>query len=412
MVDSEEVFLTIILNYNGEEYSKKSIDFISYNELKITTKDEFKIPEEDLKFIEFQFINDTNNKSLFIKNDNDIMDNLIEIDEYNYEIKLNISIDKTKSINGEEKIELKKEDNIQSEKIVNEIDKENIDNNEINELKNIVRIYENKIKELENKINLYEKKENEQKNKKILLQISNIDTFLYKGNSDKNTNLNNENLSLNYLVDEKKKEKEKSIIIYNNDNITYIGNTEKYTKLNNEILSLKKLLTEKKEEKKEIKHSLQIYKNNELSYKGNTDIYTFLDKLKKENETLKGENSTLELIFKERYANAQKIKNKNIENENDKKYIKDEFKNNFNNLKNRILNIVQKGKIDIDINNNKPNYKNKFEEILKNIQELNKKITDKPNINKINKNEGEFTTPMGKKNFQGDINSMIKDNYY
>ena len=421
MVDSEEVLLTIILNYNGKEYSKKSLDFISYKELKIISKDEFKIPEEDLKYIEFQFINNKDNKdnkSLFIKNDNDIMDNLTEIDEYNYEIKLNISIDKSKPINEEEIIELKKEDNINSDNIVNEIDKENIDNNEVNELKNLVKTYENKIKELENKINLYKKKENERNNKKILLEISNTEKLLYKGNSDKYTNFNNEILSLQYLLDEKRKENEKNIIIYNNGNITYKGNTDKYTKLNNEILSLNKLLNEKKDEKKEIRNLFQICKNNYLHYKGNTDISNSLQTLKKENEELKGENSTYKYLLNERDAINIKINNKKKENEDHKKYIKDEFQKNFNDLKIRILNLMKKGKIDIDINNNKPNYKSKFEEILKNIEELKKKTTDKPaedlnnNINKYNKNGGEFSTSMGKNNFKGDINSIMKENYY
>ena len=394
MVDSEEVLLTIILNYNGKEYSKKSLDFISYKELKIISKDEFKIPEEDLKYIEFQFINNKDNKdnkSLFIKNDNDIMDNLTEIDEYNYEIKLNISIDKSKPINEEEIIELKKEDNINSDNIVNEIDKENIDNNEVNELKNLVKTYENKIKELENKINLYKKKENERNNKKILLEISNTEKLLYKGNSDKYTNFNNEILSLQYLLDEKRKENEKNIMIYNNGNITYKGNTDKYTKLNNEILSLNKLLNEKKDEKKEIRNLFQICKNNYLHYKGNTDISNSLQTLKKENEELKGENSTYKYLLNERVAINIKIINKKKENEDHKKYIKDEFQKNFNDLKIRILNLMKKGKIDIDINNNKPNYKSKFEEILKNIEEIKKKR---------------------KNNFKGDINSIMKENYY
>ena len=129
-MDSEEVYLTIYINYNGKEFSDKTTCLPSLEEIKNKSKIEFNISEEDLKNIKFRYQNEKN-EFLDIKKDLDLIFNAKENNEYDFEIKLDIIIDipinidqeKNELINNEQNNN--KDNNIISEKIVND-DENNI----------------------------------------------------------------------------------------------------------------------------------------------------------------------------------------------------------------------------------------------------------------------------------------------
>ena len=91
-MDSEEVYLTIYINYNGKEFSDKTTCLPSLEEIKNKSKIEFNISEEDLKNIKFRYQNEKN-EFLDIKKDLDLIFNAKENNEYDFEIKLDIIID-------------------------------------------------------------------------------------------------------------------------------------------------------------------------------------------------------------------------------------------------------------------------------------------------------------------------------
>ena len=198
-MDSKEVYLEIFISYDGKDYQKKSNEFIKFEELKSISIKEFNILEEDSKYIKYN-IKESENKIISIENDIDILNNMKKIDDYNYEIKLNLSFDKSNLIQEEEKKEeinlpeknlsLDKNNLIQEEEIKEEINPEkNMKKNDgvknliilfykkllmkermerrIERVINCLKIakkfkefndnYEKKIKDLENKINDYEK---------------------------------------------------------------------------------------------------------------------------------------------------------------------------------------------------------------------------------------------------------------
>ena len=199
-MDSKEVYLEIFISYDGKDYQKKSNEFIKFEELKIISIKEFNILEEDSKYIKYN-IKESENKIISIENDIDILNNMKKIDDYNYEIKLNITLDKNNLIQEEEikeeinlpekNLSLDKNNLIQEEEIKEEIKlpEKNLKKNEgvknliilfykkllmkermerrIERVINCLKIakkfkefndnYEKKIKDLENKINDYEK---------------------------------------------------------------------------------------------------------------------------------------------------------------------------------------------------------------------------------------------------------------
>ena len=97
-MDNKEVYLTISINYDGKSHTKKSSDFISFEEIKNISKNKFNISEEDYKYMKLSFKNDTNNETIFIENDADIIFKSTEKDENNYEITIDLTIDKNPSI--------------------------------------------------------------------------------------------------------------------------------------------------------------------------------------------------------------------------------------------------------------------------------------------------------------------------
>ena len=99
-MDSKEVYLEIFISYDGKDYQKKSNEFIKFEELKSISIKEFNILEEDSKYIKYN-IKESENKIISIENDIDILNNMKKIDDYNYEIKLNLSLDKNNLIQEE-----------------------------------------------------------------------------------------------------------------------------------------------------------------------------------------------------------------------------------------------------------------------------------------------------------------------
>ena len=97
-MDNKDVYLKIIINYNGQEFSKTVIEFISLEELKKLIMKEYNILESDYQYIKLNYKNKTNNKSFLIENDYDIITNAEEIDEYNYMIRLELILDNPKEI--------------------------------------------------------------------------------------------------------------------------------------------------------------------------------------------------------------------------------------------------------------------------------------------------------------------------
>ena len=132
-MDSKEVYLEIFISYDGKDYQKKSNEFIKFEELKSISIKEFNILEEDSKYIKYN-IKESENKIISIENDIDILNNMKKIDDYNYEIKLNISLDKNNLIQEKEikeeinlpekNLSLDKNNLIQEEEIKEEINPE------------------------------------------------------------------------------------------------------------------------------------------------------------------------------------------------------------------------------------------------------------------------------------------------
>jgi len=175
-MDSKEVYLEIFISYDGKDYQKKSNEFIKFEELKSISIKEFNILEEDSKYIKYN-IKESENKIISIENDIDILNNMKKIDDYNYEIKLNLSLDKNNLIQEEEIKEeinlpeknLKKNDGVKNLIILfykKLLMKERMER-KIERVINCLKIakkfkefndnYKKKIKDLENKIKDYEK---------------------------------------------------------------------------------------------------------------------------------------------------------------------------------------------------------------------------------------------------------------
>ena len=182
-MDSKEVYLEIFISYDGKDYQKKSNEFIKFEELKSISIKEFNILEEDSKYIKYN-IKESENKIISIENDIDILNNMKKIDDYNYEIKLNLSLDKNNLIQEEEIKEeinlpeknLKKNDGVKNLIILfykKLLMKERMER-KIERVINCLKIakkfkefndnYKKKIKDLENKIKDYEKNNFQPKN--------------------------------------------------------------------------------------------------------------------------------------------------------------------------------------------------------------------------------------------------------
>lgn len=213
-MDNNEVYLTISINYNGQSHTEKSKDFISFEDIKNKSKIEFNIPEEDYKYMKLRLKNDTNNETIFIENDSDIIFKSTEKDEYNYEMTIDLTIDKNNSIQVEEKkIELMK-------------DGQNEESN-----KNSIISENTKIENEEKKVDINNEKEmSDAKNDSINMSYN---------NNDKNKILNKTENNNNNI---KKNQRKKNVIIDNNE----IENNNLYkTEINTKVNSPKNNKTNK-----------------------------------------------------------------------------------------------------------------------------------------------------------------------
>ena len=287
-MDSKEVYLEIFISYDGKDYQKKSNEFIKFEELKSISIKEFNILEEDSKYIKYN-IKESENKIISIENDIDILNNMKKIDDYNYEIKLNLSLDKNNLIQEEiikEEINLseknmKKNDGVKNliilfyKKLLMKERMERRIERVINCLK-IAKIfkefndnYEKKIKDLESKIKNYEKINFQPKN----------------------------NMPLNNDIFQDKKD-----VIFNDDEINKIKDkikkSENYLKdlFNNNLNKIKAL---KEESINTINNSKNNYiDNNKVIYKEKLNkilynIKEFNNKIKQnENKKFKGQTPT------------------------------------------------------------------------------------------------------------------------
>jgi hypothetical protein len=287
-MDSKEVYLEIFISYDGKDYQKKSNEFIKFEELKSISIKEFNILEEDSKYIKYN-IKESENKIISIENDIDILNNMKKIDDYNYEIKLNLSLDKNNLIQEEiikEEINLseknmKKNDGVKNliilfyKKLLMKERMERRIERVINCLKIAKKFkefndnYEKKIKDLENKIKNYEKNNFQPKN----------------------------NMPLNNDIFQDKKD-----VIFNDDEINKIKDkikkSENYLKdlFNNNLNKIKALKEESINTINNSKNNL--IDNNKVIYKEKLNkilynIKEFNNKIKQnENKKFKGQTPT------------------------------------------------------------------------------------------------------------------------
>ena len=276
-MDSEEVYLTVNINYNGKSHTKKSSDLISYEEIKNISIKEFNISEEDCKYMKLICKNDKNDKNdendekMLIENDSDIIFQAKEDGDYNYKITMDLAIEK----NPPEKKKDKLQENEQNENS-NENNKNSIDipnNNEddiINKINN-----NNKDKQINSNSNDDEKKENniiiEQKNKinNAIERVNNNDVSEKPLKKTDESNCNNNLLEQNKPIEKikslksnvsKMKDKLNYIqILINNeiktcqDELIKNNNNEKNNpKFENQ---LNEILKELQEIKKEVKNN-------------------------------------------------------------------------------------------------------------------------------------------------------------
>ncbi len=264
-MDSEEVYLSVTINYNGKPHIIKSSDLISYEEIKDISKKEFNISEEDCKYMKLICKNDKKDKNdendendvkMLIENDSDIIFKAEEDGEYNYKITVDLAIEK----NPPEKEKDKLQENEQNENSIPNKTEENIDNIQINNEKmdnkdDIINEINNnnKDKKIISNSNDDEKKENNiipkpkiEINNAIERVNDNDDSKKSLKKTDE-SNCNNNLLELNKLKEEIKsnlsKMKDKlniiSILINNNEIITFQAEFKKnFDENNKEILSL------------------------------------------------------------------------------------------------------------------------------------------------------------------------------
>ena len=97
-MDKTLVNLEICIKYENNEntYKSKFTEFKTFEELKNISIKHFNIQkEEEIEMMKFTSLEELENKSFIVNNDNDLISCMKEIDEYNFSIILELSIDKT-----------------------------------------------------------------------------------------------------------------------------------------------------------------------------------------------------------------------------------------------------------------------------------------------------------------------------
>ena len=96
-MDKTQVNLEICIKFENNEnpYKETFTEFKSFKELKDISIKYFNIQEEKIKIMKFTFLEESQNKSLPVNDDKDLISCMKEKDEYNYIINLELLLDKT-----------------------------------------------------------------------------------------------------------------------------------------------------------------------------------------------------------------------------------------------------------------------------------------------------------------------------
>jgi len=126
-MDKKDVYLKIVINYEGQKFEKTFTDFQTFEEIKDISKNEFKINDDIFNKLQYKCIIEPGKESKIIKNDDDLIILMKPIDDYNYEINLELSLDEFNILKNKGKLR-KKFDNYIDKKIKQKIKKEKLDN--------------------------------------------------------------------------------------------------------------------------------------------------------------------------------------------------------------------------------------------------------------------------------------------
>ena len=195
-MDKKDVYLKIVINYEGQKFEKTFIDFQTLEEIKDISKNEFKINDDIFNKLQIKCIIEPGKESKIITNDDDLIILMKPIDDYNYEINLELSLDEFNILKNQGELR-KKFDNYYFDKKRKEITEiikllllyssqfSNSKNLEIKFLK-IKSDYESKKNELEKIINNYQKNYEPKQFKEILNNIKLKDEKSVKLAEEKN----------------------------------------------------------------------------------------------------------------------------------------------------------------------------------------------------------------------------------
>ena len=407
-MDKERTILTIqVYKDNNNAFKISSSENISYSKLKQKSIEKFKIPEDEIKYMTFSYIDNEGFRNYI--NENDILGNLAEeITSGNLLLKLNCEINlyesrksninnsvifnKTKSISTTE-------DNYQNEK--KKLDKELYDS-KINQLNLIIQEKDKEILKLKNEIEKLKNQKKLTKNNDPKILTKNNDSAFSKEKENDSLNIKNQILKLEYVLksemDTFRNKFENSIIELNqslkiiesdkNKNAIFFGNNfqtlftaddikQYINELMDKISKNQKLFESKIENKFEniqepSKYNTQIF--GELKYIGE-----LVDKIDKNQKLFENK-------IENKFENIQEFSKPNFqifENLVDKK-SKEIINGTNENINNQFR------KIEEDITNNMLKIERldeKFEVNLNNINDSNKENKIYANENIINENK-------------------------
>ena len=121
-MDKKDVYLKIVINYEGQKFEKTFIDFQTLEEIKDISKNEFKINDDIFNKLQYKCIIEPGKESKIITNDDDLIILMKPIDDYNYEINLELSLDEFNILKNQGKLRKKFDNYFDKEK------KEKLDN--------------------------------------------------------------------------------------------------------------------------------------------------------------------------------------------------------------------------------------------------------------------------------------------
>ena len=119
-MDKKDVYLKIVINYEGQKFEKTFIDFQTLEEIKDISKNEFKINDDIFNKLQYKCIIEPGKELKIIKNDDDLIILMKPIDDYNYEINLELSLDEFNILKNQGELR-KKFDNYYLDKKIKEI---------------------------------------------------------------------------------------------------------------------------------------------------------------------------------------------------------------------------------------------------------------------------------------------------